>query len=240
MKKILKKLFYQSIWDVLRYYKIIFLKGSRSEQSGINHKLDKYLNYENGFYVELGAYDGFTNSNTFYLEKKKKWKGILIEPSLNNFLSCLFYRKKNNDLYCNACVSFEYKDKYVDIEYAEQNTVSKNLDLDIKDVEEHLNYARRNLPSIHTDQPILFGAIARTLNSILVKSNAPKKIDFLSLDVEGAEINVLQGINFDEYEFNYILSESRDINELSKFLLKHKYILIDQFDEYNFLFSKRI
>ena len=164
----------------------------------------------------------------------------MIEPSLNNFLSCLFYRKKNNEIYCNACVSFEYKEKYVDFEYAEQSTVSLNLDLDIKDLDEHLNYAKRNLSSISGSKPIRFGATARTLNSILSESNSPKKIDFLSLDVEGAELNVLQGVNFEEYEFQYILSECRDINRLSKFLLNYKYRLIDQFNESNFLFSKKI
>jgi len=239
MKKILKKLLHQSVWDVLRYYKIIALKRCRSEQRGIDRKLDKYLDYENGFYVELGAYDGFTNSNTFFLEKKKNWKGILIEPSLNNFLSCIFYRKKKNKLFCNACVSFEYNKKYVDFEYAEQNTLSTNIELDIKNIEEHLNYAKKNLSSICVDTPIKFGAVARTLNSILVESNCPKKIDFLSLDVEGAELNVLQGVNFNEYEFKYMLIECRDINKLSKFLIKYKYNLIDQFNESNFLFSKK-
>jgi FkbM family methyltransferase len=240
MKKILKKLFHQSVWDVLRYYKLIAFKRYRSEQKGIDRKLDKYLDYENGFYVELGAYDGFTNSNTFFLEKKKNWKGILIEPSLNNFLSCIFYRKKKNKLFCNACVSFEYNKKYVDFEYAEQNTLSTNIELDIKNIEEHLNYAKKNLSSICIDTPIKFGAVARTLNSILVESNCPKKIDFLSLDVEGAELNVLQGVNFNEYEFKYMLIECRDINKLSKFLIKYKYNLIDQFNESNFLFSKKI
>ena len=41
----------------------------------------KYLNYSNGFYIEIGAYDGLINSNTFYYEKNLNWKGILVEPS---------------------------------------------------------------------------------------------------------------------------------------------------------------
>ena len=83
----------------------------------------------------------------------------------------------------------------MDFEYAEQNTLSTNIELDIKNIEEHLNYAKKNLSSICIDKPIKFGAVARTLNSILLESICPKKIDFLSLDVEGDKLNVLQGIN---------------------------------------------
>ena len=119
-------------------------------------------------------------------------------------------------------------------------TVATNVNLDIKDLKEHLNYAKTHLTYLtELNHPIRFGATARTLNSILNESNAPKKIDFLSLDVEGAELSVLDGVSFEEYEFRYILSECRDIKNLSKFLLKHKYELIDKLDDFNFLFSKK-
>ncbi len=241
MKKLIKNLFPQTIWDYLRYLKILFLRRGYFGQGDMDRKLEKYLDYKDGFFVELGAYDGYTGSNTFYLENKKNWRGVLIEPSLNHFLSCCYYRKKNNYLYCNACVSFEYKEKYVDLEYAGAMTVATNVNLDIKDLKEHLNYAKTNLTYLQElNKPIKFGAEARTLNSILDESNAPKKIDFLSLDVEGAEQSVLKGVNLDKYEFKYILSECRDVEDLSKFLSQHEYTLIEKFDRTNFLFSKNI
>ena len=53
---------------------------SRPALNDIDRKLEKYLDFEEGFFVEAGANDGFNQSNTYYLEKIKKWSGILIEP----------------------------------------------------------------------------------------------------------------------------------------------------------------
>ena len=51
-------------------------------------KLEKYLNYNNGYFIELGANNGVEQSNTFYFEKEKNWTGILIEPILHKYLDC--------------------------------------------------------------------------------------------------------------------------------------------------------
>ena len=79
------------------------------------------------------------------------------------------------------------------------------------------------------EKSLSFGAKrkARTLSSILDSTNAPTVIDLLSLDVEGAELEVLKGINFFKYSFKYILVESRDINRLKSFLYTNGYHLID-------------
>jgi hypothetical protein len=54
------------------------------------------------------------------------------------------------------------------------------------------------------------------LNFLLNKINAPKLIDFFSLDVEGDEFLVLKGVNFQRYTFRYILIECNNINKLKK------------------------
>ena len=58
------------------------------------------------------------------------------------------------------------------------------------------------------------------MNSLLYKSNAPKIIDFLSLDTEGAEFEVLGGIDFKKFKFRYLLVETDNILKLKKFFLK--------------------
>ena len=53
----------------------------------------------------------------------------------------------------------------------------------------------------------------------LIEVEAPKLIDFLSLDVEGSELEVLNGIDFTVYNFKFILVESRDDDEMIKYLI---------------------
>ena len=99
----------------------------------IDQKMLKYINFKNGYYIECGANDGIRQSNTFHFEKSKGWKGVLIEPSPHNFQKCVANRGLNNSIFCNACVGFEYKEKYVDMIDANLMSISNNLDLDLQE-----------------------------------------------------------------------------------------------------------
>lgn len=94
------------------FYKVKYLHDSQRAKAGINRlstKLIKYLNYNDGFYVELGANDGVSQSNTLLLEKKFNWKGVLVEPNNENYLKCVQNRSELNAIFHNACVGFHYK-----------------------------------------------------------------------------------------------------------------------------------
>ena len=52
---------------------------SRPYRRGVCSKIEKYLS-ENGLFIEVGANNGFSESNTYYLERFRNWNGILIEP----------------------------------------------------------------------------------------------------------------------------------------------------------------
>ncbi len=236
MKKFLKHITPPPIWDYVRFLRFKIFKLGKFAPYNIDKKLSKYLNYDFGYFVELGANDGYTESTTLYLEKKKSWRGVLIEPAPHQFLSCCYFRSsQGNKLFCNACVPFDYEQKYVDIEYANLMSVSVSLNSDIQDVQKHLSSGREHL--ISEARSIQFGSIARTLNSILDESMAPKLIDFLSLDVEGVELSVLSGIDFDKYKFKYMLIECRDKERVSNFLKIYGYKIIDQLTHHDYLFA---
>ena len=59
----------------------------------------------------------------------------------------------------------------------------------------------------------------------MIKSNAPKTIDFFSLDVEGDELNLLKGINYNIFKFKYLLVEGDDI-EVTEFLKSKNYKIL--------------
>ena len=199
----------------------------------------KYLDYSNGYFVELGANDGFTQSNTLALENKKGWRGVLIEPSPHLFLSCCKFRAKDgNSIHCCACVPFDYQEKYVDIEYANMMSVSTSLNSDINDLESFINSAKSQLDKF--SRGLRFGAIASTLTSVLEASNSPADIDFMSLDVEGAELAVLSGLDFSKFKIKYILVECRNFERLEIFLKKVGYKFLEKLSHHDYLFIRNI
>jgi len=238
LEKFLQKILGYAYWP-LRERLIFFIKknflGASFSLSKLDKKLEKYVDFDKGFFVELGANDGLTYSNSLYFELKRNWRGILIEPSPYNFKKCVANRGLNNSIFCNACVGFEYVDKYVDIKYANLMSISNNLDLDLSNKKLHIEKAKKHLRN--NEIVFSFGAKSRTLNDILDEAKAPLNIDFLSLDVEGAELEVLKGIDFEKYKFKYLLIEVRDLKRMQLFLKKYNYFLLDQFSFHDYLFK---
>ena len=76
---------------------------------------------------------------------------------------------------------------------------------------------------------------ARTLESILIEANAPTRIDLLSIDVEGAELSVLKGVNFANWIFEYILIETTQGSEAFLELVNQGYVYLKSIDQ-NILF----
>jgi len=114
-------------------------------------------------------------------------------------------------------------------------TYSSNLNNDLKNLDKHYKQSEKYNK---LGEKFFFGAPAMTLNQILDKSKTPKNIDFLSLDTEGTELDVLKGINFKKYNFNYILIEARNIKIIKSFLKKNNYYCIEKLTEIDFLFRK--
>jgi FkbM family methyltransferase len=225
IKEVVKQLLPPIFWNIFRYIRLRLKKYHG--QWKLDAKIEYYLDYNNGYYVELGALDGVGLSNTLYFEIFKKWQGILIEPAANNFLKCLNNRSNKNKFFCNACVSFEYDQKFVEMIYAHYMTTPLGLDSDIHSPETHALAGSKYLGS-GTECIFKFGASAATLNEILTTSNAPLIIDLLSLDVEGAELEVLKGIDHKKYRFRLICVETRNIKRMAEYLNQQGYEYLEQ------------
>ncbi|XP_065557641.1 uncharacterized protein LOC136025541 [Artemia franciscana] len=142
-------------------------------------------NQEQGFFVEAGAFDGEFSSNTLYMERALNWTGILIEPDPFNF--SLLKQKQRKSWLLPACLSpFKYpvKSKF------------------IKDL---LNSRLGELEDSITVQCF-------PLTSILLALNATQ-VDFLSLDVEGAEMGILSNLNWNLLKIKSMTVEHRYIKE---------------------------
>ena len=76
---------------------------------------------------------------------KRNWRGVLVEPVPHNFLLCKEQRSSENSIFCNACVSFDYKHKYVDMKYANLMSISENLELDLEYKDVHIQSGEKFL-----------------------------------------------------------------------------------------------
>lgn len=205
---------------------------------GLDRKLETYLAYDGGYFVELGANDGIAQSNTLYFEKKRNWRGLLIEPILHNYLKCKKNRSAENKFCCAACVSFDYDKPYVTLTYSNLMTSPSGLESDIEDAASHAESGKIYLGEDEDTVEVL--AQAKTLNAILDDVQAPPLMDLLSLDVEGAEIEVLKGVDHEKYRFKYILIESRDREKIEMYLKGKGYFFLDKLSHQDYLFVDHI
>ena len=196
----------------------------------IDRKLQKYLNFRNGFFIELGANNGLHQSNTYYLERYKKWNGILIEPIPERYQEIPQWRKRAQTFNC-ACVAFDYPLSEVEMTFADLMSVVKGGMHSESEEKKHLEDAVRVINDVHLYE---FKVPARTLTSILDECQV-QEIDFLSLDVEGYEANVLRGLNFEKYAPRYMLIEARYREEVEA-VINHKYEFVEQITPMDILY----
>lgn len=196
----------------------------------LDEKLLKYLNYKNGFFIECGANDGVSQSNTLLLEQNLGWTGLLIEPGLSNYNKCRSARP-NCIVENYALVSKEYQKDEIEgnFDNCSHNGLMNSINLypDYFDVE-MIFWANKFR---HENQSNPTKVNCCTLQYLLDKHNITK-VDFFSLDVEGYEIEVLKGFDFNKIRPRYILIETtsseyyRDIVET--YMINKQYRQIDR------------
>lgn len=126
-----------------------------------------------GFFLEIGANDGFTFSNTVYLEKEFGWKGILVEAN-PRYMTSLSARK--NSVIVNKAVSAQ-RGQVAFIDAGLYGGLESSLD---RSHERHTHGAAR----------ITIECMA--LQEILDVTSAPSRVDFVSVDVEGSEVSIVE------------------------------------------------
>jgi len=166
---------------------------------------------ERGFFVEVGANEPQQRSQTWHLEQAG-WNGILIEPQPD--LADELQRARCAKVFAVACSSPE--------------NAARTLPLHVAGPLSSLDrggMAAGALPERVIDVPI------RTLDEILIEAQAPSPIDFLSIDVEGHELNVLRGFDIERWKPRLILLEDH-VTDLAKhrFLTRAGYRLIRRFE----------
>ena len=168
--------------------------------------IEEIFNFKrNGYFVDIGASDGFSINNTYIMEKQLQWEGICIEANPSFFKNLELNRRC---LKFNACL--DYTNHEVDFRY-DYGPYSGIID---KDTDNKV----ANTSSILKLQ-------TKTLEQVLDEAKAPSVIDFLSIDVEGAEHRVFKDFPFDKYTFLAMVLE-RPSPELNRQLQEHGYVFV--------------
>ena len=212
-----------------------FFRTSTPGLNGLDEKLSKYLDFRNGYFIEAGANDGFSQSNTFFLERKRGWRGVLVEGIPELYLKCLEERRRSIVVNC-ALVSDDYLDATVVMHYANLMSV---VDGSLKTEAEQKRHLQAGVEVQRLSGSYSVEVVARTLESILDGIPDIPRIDFLSLDVEGYELSVLKGLNLARYVPKFILVEARFFNEVDEYLCAFGYELVDQLSVHDYLYRHR-
>lgn len=161
----------------------------------------------NGYFIEIGSADGITINNTFLLEHKYKWEGICVEANPQSFEALKKVRKA---ICLNICID----NKEGTVKFVQDGLTSGIVDDDTDNIDND-KLLKTNIVVLQT----------KTLENILRSNNAPKVIDYLSIDIEGAEERALSNFPFDEFRFNCITIE-RPSTKLREVLAFNGYLII--------------
>lgn len=210
-------------------------KYSRPALFDIDQKMEKFLNFKNGFFIEVGGNDGYRQSNTYYLEKFLGWQGILVEGIPDLYEKCRCLRKKST-VYNYALISNKSKDDFVEMHYANLMPVVEGS---LKSEEAQKKHIEKGILKQKLRESYTVKVPTRTLSSILDEYPNLPQVDFMSLDVEGYELSVLEGLNIEKYRPTYILVESKFFDDINSFLTPF-YELVEQVTHHDYLYYSNV
>jgi FkbM family methyltransferase len=176
------------------------------------------LNFlEKGFFVEFGASDGITLSNTYLLEKTYKWKGVLVEPSKK------FHEKLSKNRSCivdKRCV------------YSKSGELLLFNEADIGELSSIDLYAKDDGYGKIRKKGVKYEVKTVSLLDLLIEHNSPRVIEYLSIDTEGSEYDILNSFDFNMFKIKIItvehnfMDKKRDL--IQRLLKKNGYIRVHE------------
>ncbi len=201
---------------------------------GMDAVLARHLPREPGVFVEAGAFDGYEQSNTYRLEHLEGWRGVLVEPIPALFREVLLERPRSVVFNC-ALKAADDPRETVTMQYgALMSTVAGA----------HGGTERdwvRPAFLLGLERPYQITVPARTLSSLLDEAGMGA-VDFMSLDVEGYEEQVLRGLDLDRHAPRFLLVEMHDIaagRAAIEPLLGDRYAPLEQISPADVLYAQR-
>ena len=190
----------------------------KSQKGQVRFLLEIVFNYKfnglkrNGYFVDLAAGQPIELSNTYFIEKYLNWEGLLIDGNP------LFAKKLRAERKNKVLEEIVYSENNKEVKFRIDNgelggIVGDEFDNNKKFRSDEL--ANAKIITVKT----------KTLNQILIENNAPKEMDYLSLDIEGGEYEALKNFDFKQYKWKFLTIERPNL-ELDLLLDKNGYIQV--------------
>ena len=175
-----------------------------------------YEGKNEGYFVEFGACDGILYSNTYLLENKLNWNGIVSEPAR------IWHEALQKNRNCTIETKCVWKKSGEIILFDEVQKIDQQIAPQISSVSNLKNNDWAG--KIRSKNSIKYSVETISLLDLLQKNSAPRTIDFLSIDTEGSEFLILENFDFEKYNFGLISVEHNYTKNRSKIynLLKKK------------------
>lgn len=185
------------------------------------HVVNFFKGKTDGYFVDVGAHDGMTMSNTYLLERFFGWRGVCVEPDPEIFKRMTLLRNscKTNMFQCAA-----FDGSVTEIEFSRSKESGGLLSGIVETLGEYKEKVSGEKDSIKVP--------SRTLTSILDEAGAPPVMDYLSLDTEGSEYAILKALDMKKYKFRFVTVEHNfeqpKRSSIRELLEKNGYIYIVQ------------
>ena len=183
------------------------------------NKQDKFLEenifkgFKNGFFVDVGAHDGKSINNTLYFEENNSWSGINIEPIKKVYDDLVVNRPNSINLECAV------SNNDGDTEFI-FNTGYTEMISGIKDTFDQRHWNRLQLENErYGGKTQIITVTTKKLETILFEKNI-SHINYLSIDVEGGEFEVIKSINFNKV-FIDVIGFENNYNDTSIPIVKY-------------------
>lgn len=188
---------------------------------GLDLKLALHLKQRGGFFVEAGANDGVSQSNTAMLARSRGWHGLLIEPVPELAERCRLQRPDSIVVQA-ALVAPEHPGTTVAMQYANLMSLVRGAQGSARADAEHIARGEQlqGVTSYELEAP------ARTLSAIL-DAHAIEHVDLLSLDLEGHELPALRGLDLARHRPAFIVVEAWDRAGIDELLGEHYEVLAE-------------
>jgi FkbM family methyltransferase len=194
----------------------------------MDRRLAELMPRRGGTFVEAGAHDGFTQSNTYYLERHRGWSGVLVEAVPELAARCRRRRPHSTVAGC-ALVGPDFPGESIEVQFGDlMSTVGPDG-----------SHAAGGL-MMTGRRPYSVRVRARTLSSVLAEAGLTN-IDLLVLDLEGNELEAIAGLDLERYAPIFVVIEALDRATQRPAVdraLAPRYAFVEALSEYDLLYRR--